>query len=1144
MIACSRNMERGMLSQNDIRLSQLALAEKFIVPEQLQELFRMPQIRGALKQGVPLLFLLKELGRITLTQFEQLLARHILVRCASCYEKMLFVGPTLQEGESCPRCGGDLQMITPSAFNQTPGSGNAGTMSQNDIRLGQLAILKKIITPEQFQEFFKAPDIRAGLSRGISLLYLLRDFSRITQAQFEALLASHIFVRCRVCHLKSQIVGPTLPQGYSCDFCEGELEIITPSAFNQTPSNGVLKSATASPSRVAPKKETEGLSRKVEQDELLGKVIGGCQVLKKIGQGGMGSVYLGEHLGLKNKVALKFIPPNSVNPELVTRFYQEARSLARIDHPNVVRVQDVGESNGRYYLVMQYIDGSTLENEIQKKGKIHWIRATKIFRSVASGLEAAHHEKIVHCDVKPENIMIPAKGDPKVTDFGLAQDIHGPTETASGKIIGTSYFMSPEQCNGLTVDLRSDIYSLGVSYYYALTGQKPFTGYSLTEIMMKHLHETPVSLLQLVPALPSRLDTILKKMMAKEPTQRYHSMEQVIKELTSLLLKKNSDTQPLSMASTQSFPMPLPPRLNTTVSSFVSAPLATPIDSAFNLSDSVALPISQHVISWVQDLKSSEASVREKAANELGKLGREAEVAVLALIRTLKDENKNVRKGVVKSLTQLAKEHSPILETLRDGIEDENWVIRAHLAEVFGGVGAEVVPTLIQMLKDEHWLVRANAAEALSGIGREAKEAIPVLITALKGNDWALRKAATQALIGIGEEAATALILLLRETDTELTQHIQQAIKEMGQEGISAICAALAKEEDSVVFQLLDILKALGEDAQEVLPFLLSRVEKASSTLLSKLTESIQKISGKSLAELLPQPMPASQELSSQELNPENAFAEKEIQEILDNLEEEEQLAHIRRETQKIKLREEKQAFVARSSEELSKIFGAFQETDTPDASEFASDTFIVRADQELNRLIGSLQDNEVPTTSPSVLLAPIEDVSDILPENVALLVEELKDEDEDVQLHALESLNRCKAEAIGAIPTIIEVLQSEKRTLRDKAVEVLVHFGKIDSFSVLPRFIQALKHSNWVVRTHIAKVLAKLGPQAKDAIPALLENLQDSHWVIRKQAIEALGEMRDEASSTIPFLEKALEDADSFVRKEAQNALNKIRRF
>jgi serine/threonine protein kinase len=178
-------------------------------------------------------------------------------------------------------------------------------------------------------------------------------------------------------------------------------------------------------------------------------VIGGCEVLRKLGQGAMGAVYLAEHIGLKTHVAIKLLPPDSVSPQKVSRFFLEARSIAKIDHPNVVRVQDVGEENNQYYLVMQFIDGQNMEQEIQSSGTMAWKRATQIMTSVAMGLYAAHQQNIIHRDVKPDNIMISKDGVVKITDFGLVRE--GDNDFAlsrAGQQIGTPYFMSPEQWNG------------------------------------------------------------------------------------------------------------------------------------------------------------------------------------------------------------------------------------------------------------------------------------------------------------------------------------------------------------------------------------------------------------------------------------------------------------------------------------------------------------------------------------------------------------------------------------------------------------------------------------------------------------------------------------------------------------------------
>ncbi|MEK7484550.1 MAG: HEAT repeat domain-containing protein [Planctomycetota bacterium] len=1140
-----------MLSQNDIRLSQLALAEKLITPQQLQDILRDSKAQKALKQRVPLLVLLKELTYITPEIFERLLAKHILIQCTSCAERSLILGPKISSGTTCVRCQGELKIIPPASLSQTPPSNNPkGILSQNDIRLSQFAISEKLLTTEQFQEILRNASIREGLKRGSTLLQLLKELNFLNQTRYEILLVKHILVRCKNCQIKTQILGPEIPSGYTCDYCGGDIELASasssPAFIRSSPSETTPSSKTASatlfsPSSGKPASSTIKTSEKSSASEdIIGQVIGGCQILRKIGQGGMGSVYLGEHLGLKNRVAVKLLPPNSVNPEMVSRFYQEARSIARIDHPNVVRVQDVGEKSGRYYLVMQFIDGNTFESEIQQKGSIHWIRATKTIRAVAQGLQAAHDENIVHCDVKPENIMMPTKGQAKITDFGLAQDLHGPSISNFGKVIGTSYFMSPEQCNGLEVDWRTDIYSLGISFYYAITGQKPFVGFSLTEIMMKHLHDAPKPPSEKVADLPPLLEQMILKMLSKDPAKRYASMTELIKELSSVLAKKKEgeDFEELSSTNIKVQVSPRPsPKSETRNIAKTSLPLPLPLPLAIQKE----IPIEQRVSQLAKDFKNANPQIRIRSISELGKLGQSAEIAILALIQVLKDEDKNVRKTVVSTLSSLGRESENIRETLKEAVQDDNWVIRAYLAEVFGGLGTDLVSTLIQLLKDEHWVVRAHAAEALSGIGREAKEAIPALISALRSQDWAIKKSASQALAGIGEEAIPELIQVLQEQNSDLNNHLLPLLQEIGSENISTFCDAISKAEDPIKIQLLNLLKEMGEKGRASENYLKELLLKTSSPALSqKLEETWKKVIGKEL------PIsPKKLNLSASKATESNTEV---IHSFLNDLNNAEQEAIVRRETQKLKLKEEKEAILTQKEEEFSSILEQIQEEEFEDLSDdLKTDTMILRNDQELKQLLEVVESTPISASSP--ILLPVakgghsleeEFQVSLLPEAVQIKIQELQEEDEDVRINALEALEKVRNPAI--LPYLIEVLKDEQRQIRERVVQILVQMLPELPLASIETLIRGLQHSDWVVRVHIIKILGKLGTLALKAIPAMIQTLQDPHWVIRKHIAEALGQIGKPAKDAIPALQKALTDEDSFVRKEAVLALEKIK--
>lgn len=282
----------------------------------------------------------------------------------------------------------------------------------------------------------------------------------------------------------------------------------------------------------------------VDWSSLPGKLLGGCLVEKKLGQGGIGVVFKGIHQNLKTPVAIKILSPAlTANPEHVDRFKREAQLTAGFQHANIVSVLDVGMDLGLHYIIMQYIHGRTVQDILNEKGYLQWKKAVTIAREAARGLKEAHEKGIIHRDVKPDNIMITLdKGQVKITDFGLARSVEvDKSLTHTGQVLGTPYFMSPEQCQGRVVDIRADIYSLGATLFYMITGHKPFDGDSYLDICLKHINEPlpdPCKIRK--DNVPPILAKIIAKMMAKRPEQRYSNCDPLITDLTRI--QKGNDT--------------------------------------------------------------------------------------------------------------------------------------------------------------------------------------------------------------------------------------------------------------------------------------------------------------------------------------------------------------------------------------------------------------------------------------------------------------------------------------------------------------------------------------------------------------------------------------------------------------------------
>ncbi len=268
---------------------------------------------------------------------------------------------------------------------------------------------------------------------------------------------------------------------------------------------------------------------------LLGTVIGDYKILKKIGEGGMGVVYQGVHVRLEQLVAIKDLSPElASNSEMRERFIREAKIQAKLNHPNVVNVHNLLERDGRLFLVMEFVEGQTLDKIIQEKGAMPPATATRITRQVLEALAFMHSKGVIHRDLKPGNIMITPEGHVKVTDFGIAKATTEQGHTRAGVRLGTLWYMSPEQIKGKSVDARSDLYAMGITLFQMVTGKLPFFGNSDFEIMKAHAETPPPDPKKIKKDIPKPLAVIILKLLEKDPAKRYSSAAEVLKDLDSL----------------------------------------------------------------------------------------------------------------------------------------------------------------------------------------------------------------------------------------------------------------------------------------------------------------------------------------------------------------------------------------------------------------------------------------------------------------------------------------------------------------------------------------------------------------------------------------------------------------------------------
>ena len=261
--------------------------------------------------------------------------------------------------------------------------------------------------------------------------------------------------------------------------------------------------------------------------DLAGKLFGDFRIVRRLGQGGMGEVYLAEQTSLKRKVAVKVMREDiAANPTALERFHAESKTVAQLSHANIVQVYMVGEHQGRLYMVLEYVEGKNLGEYLARKGTLEVPLVLSLMRQVASALHRAGEMGIIHRDIKPANILLTRKGEAKVADFGLSRCLvreESLNLTRSGMAVGTPLYMSPEQLEGKVIDYRSDIYSFGVTCYEMLAGQTPFEGSNPYEIAIKHVREQPPPLETIRPDLPPALCDLVSKMMAKKPGKRHQS---------------------------------------------------------------------------------------------------------------------------------------------------------------------------------------------------------------------------------------------------------------------------------------------------------------------------------------------------------------------------------------------------------------------------------------------------------------------------------------------------------------------------------------------------------------------------------------------------------------------------------------------
>ncbi len=275
------------------------------------------------------------------------------------------------------------------------------------------------------------------------------------------------------------------------------------------------------------------------------KVNSRYEIIKTIGEGGMANVYLARDVILDRNVAIKVLRGDLATDEkFVRRFQREALSASSLSHPNIVEIYDVGEDDGDYYIVMEYVDGKNLKQLLKKREKLTVAEVVDIMLQITSAMGVAHDSLIIHRDLKPQNILIKEDGEIKITDFGIAMALNATQLTQTNSAMGSVHYFPPEQANGKGSTLKSDVYSLGIMMYELLTGVLPFRGDNAVEIALKHLKEAIPSIRTELPELPQSIENIIIKATAKNPKNRYANANEMHDDLLTAL-NKERENEPL-----------------------------------------------------------------------------------------------------------------------------------------------------------------------------------------------------------------------------------------------------------------------------------------------------------------------------------------------------------------------------------------------------------------------------------------------------------------------------------------------------------------------------------------------------------------------------------------------------------------------
>jgi len=406
-----------------------------------------------------------------------------------------------------------------------------------DILFGQLVITKGVAPSRTVYDALREQENLAhnGIEKKLGEILQEKGVISLTRMQEILQAQEKSLLKCPHCGIQYNVANYRSDETVKCPECSYSL--VLPKMVSSFKVQSTLEprgsEATTLESETVQRKDAGG------GDTLIGMTLGGCRIDALIGQGGMGRVYKGYQVKLGRAVAVKLLPEEQSRDDVyIKRLVREAKAVAACNHPNIIQVFDVGEENGRFFYIMEFVEGHTLTEITCQKGTWDPWDALDVILQAARALEEAGSNDIIHRDIKPDNIMITSSGLVKVADFGLAKSVMERSSlTRTGAVMGTPCYMSPEQCDGQESDSRSDIYSLGATLYYMLTGRPPFQGETPLVIMRLHLEKPLAPASSISKNVPRQIDAVLAKMMAKHRQERYQTPGELADAIESMLDK-------------------------------------------------------------------------------------------------------------------------------------------------------------------------------------------------------------------------------------------------------------------------------------------------------------------------------------------------------------------------------------------------------------------------------------------------------------------------------------------------------------------------------------------------------------------------------------------------------------------------------